>query len=106
VKRGELRWADFGPPSGRRPVVILTRTNAIRVLTNVTVAPLSTAVRGIASEVTVGRQEGLSRPSAISCDNVITIPKRDLDARPIGMLGPARLDDLDAALRFALDIRR
>ena len=85
--------------------MILTRTNAISVLTNVTVAPLSTAIRGIASEVPVGRTEGLSRPSVISCDNVMTIAKLDLDRRPIGALGPAKVDDLDAALRFALDIR-
>jgi mRNA interferase MazF len=87
-------------------VVVLTRTNAIPVLTNITVAPVSTAVRGIASEVPVGRIEGLSRPSVISCDNVITVPKRHLDPRPIGALGPTQIDALDAALRFALGIRR
>jgi mRNA interferase MazF len=105
VKRGELRWADLDPPADPRPVVILTRSNAIAVLRNVTVAPVSSVIRGIASEVEVGRPEGLSRPSVVSCDNVITIPKRQLADRPIGRLAPSRIDQLDAALRFALGIR-
>jgi mRNA interferase MazF len=105
VKRGELRWAELDPPAGRRPVVILTRTNVISVLSNITVAPLSTIIRGIASEVQVGAREGLTKPSVISCDNVITVPQAHLDDRPIGTLGPGKVDQLDAALRFALGIR-
>ena len=86
--------------------MVLTRSYAIPVLSNVTVAPLSTVIRGIASEVPVGKAEGLAKPSVISCDNVITVPKRHLDERPIGALNSGKVDELDAALRFALGIRR
>jgi mRNA interferase MazF len=58
----------------RRPVVVLTREIARRALTNVTVAPITSRVRGLAVEVPVGPRNGLDQPSAVSCDNIQTIP--------------------------------
>jgi mRNA interferase MazF len=105
VKRGDVYWADLGPPAGRRPVLVLTRDAVIPVLSAVVVAPITRTIRGIASEVPVGRREGLPERSVVSCDNLLTVPKGVMDRERAGRLGPARLPALDAALRFALEIR-
>jgi mRNA interferase MazF len=104
VRRGEVFWGDLGP-DGRRPVVILTRSAAIGVRTRLTVAPVTTIIRGIRSEVPVGPEEGLAQDSVISCDNLATLDKRVFDLNPVGRLDTAKLARLDAALRFALAIR-
>lgn len=104
MRRGEIYWADLGPPAGRRPVLVVTRDVAIPVLSAVVVAPLTRTVRGIASEILVGPAEGAAEESAATCDNLLTVPKARLDPEPIGILGPARVPELDAALRFALGI--
>lgn len=98
-------WADLGPPAGRRPVCVLTRDSAIEVLTGLTCAPITRTIRGIRSEVEIGRGEGLPEASVISCDNVITVPVEVLDAVPIGHLGLEARVRLDQALRYALDIQ-
>ena len=104
VARAEIYWADLGPPSGRRPVCILTRTPVIRVRTAVTCAPITRTVRGIASEVEVGGDQGLSHSGVISCDNIMTVSKAALEPEPVGRLDPVKRAELDRALRFALDI--
>ncbi len=104
VARNEVYWADLGPPAGRRPVVVLTRDAACEVLATVTCAPITRTIRGIRSEVTVGPPEGLPESSVINCDNVITVPKLDLDPDPVGRLDEVTRAALDRAMRFALDI--
>ena len=105
VARGDIIWADLGPPAGRRPVCVLTRDPAIEVLTAITCAPITRTIRGIRSEVEVGSSEGLPETSAITCDNLITLPISVLDESPIGHLGLERKVRLDQALRYALDIQ-
>ncbi|MFH1331534.1 MAG: type II toxin-antitoxin system PemK/MazF family toxin [Actinomycetota bacterium] len=104
VARNEVYWADLGPPAGRRPVCVLTRTAAIRVLQAVTCAPITRTIRGISSEVEVGLAEGLPQAGVITCDNIITIPKTALEPEPVGVLDLGKRAELDRALRFALDI--
>jgi mRNA interferase MazF len=104
VARNEVYWADLGPPAGRRPVCVLTRTAAIPVLQAVTCAPITRMIRGIPSEVEVGLAEGLPQAGAITCDNIVTVPKAALDPEPVGLLGFGKRAELDGALRFALDI--
>lgn len=105
VGRGSIIWADLGPPAGRRPVCVLSRDAAIEVLTAIVCAPISRTIRGIRSEVEVGGDEGLREASAISCDNVLTVPVAVLDKEPVGQLGLDARIRLDQALRYALDIR-
>jgi mRNA interferase MazF len=105
VTRGELYWADLGPPAGRRPVCVLTRDAAIAVLQTVTCAPITRTIRGIRSEVEVGPEQGLPEVSVISCDNLLTIPQTVLDRAPVGRLDEVSRAALDGALRYALDIR-
>jgi mRNA interferase MazF len=104
VARGDIVWADLGPPAGRRPVCVLTRDAALAVLPAISCAPITRTIRGIRSEVEVGTTEGLPAPGVISCDNLITIPLASLDDRPVGHLEVQVRADLDRALRYALDI--
>ena len=104
VARGDIVWADLGPPAGRRPVCVITRDAAIDVLSAVTCAPLTRTIRGIRSEVTVGIDEGLAEPCVISCDNLITVPLGVFDDEPVGRIDDVARMRLDQALRYALDI--
>lgn len=104
VARSDIYWADLGPPGGRRPVCILTRDAAIAVLDRVTCAPITRTIRGVASEVEVGPDQGLPTDAVINCDNLITIPISTLDPAPVGHLDSASRANLDRALRYALDI--
>ncbi len=105
VRRGDIYWADLGPPAGRRPVLILTRDAAIPALSAVVVAPLTRTVRGIRSEIPMGAGEGLPDECVANCDTLFTVPKAVLEPEPVGRLKPAQSLRLDDALRFSLDIR-
>lgn len=104
MKRGEIYWADLGPPAGRRPVVVLSRNAAIPVLSGIVVSPISRTIRDIASEIRLGSEQGLPDECAASCDSLLTLPKDRVEHSPIGVLGPDKIIDLDRALRFALEI--
>ncbi|MDE3207033.1 MAG: type II toxin-antitoxin system PemK/MazF family toxin [Acidobacteriota bacterium] len=105
VARGDIIWADLGPPAGRRPVCVLTRDAAIAVLKAITCAPITRTIRGIRSEVEVGPVQGLPDQSVISCDNLISIPTTLLDPEPVGRLDLNIQIKLDQALRYALGIQ-
>jgi mRNA interferase MazF len=85
-------------------VCVLTRDAAIDVLAAITCAPITRTIRGIRSEVEIGRDEGLPERCAINCDNVITIPVVELDPDPVGRLDEVKRSALDRAIRYALDI--
>lgn len=104
MRRGEVYWAALPEGLGRRPVVVLTRTTAIPVLTKIVVAPITRTVRGIPTEVPVGDQEGLREDSVINLDDINTVLKRWLDPDPVGALGPVATRRLDAALKYTLEI--
>jgi mRNA interferase MazF len=105
VRRGELYWADLPEPYGRRPVLVISRSASLDARTRVTVAPVTSTVRGIASEVRVGKRQGVRTGSIVTCDNVQTLMQERLDPRPIGRLSIPKAIELDRALRFALGIR-
>jgi len=86
-----------------RPVLILTREAVRPHLTRVTVAPITTTIRGLSTEVPVGRANGIDHDSVISCDNLVTVPTSTL-GRHIGYLLPAQEADLSAAIRAAFDL--
>jgi mRNA interferase MazF len=105
VKRGEVWWADLGPPAGRRPVLLLSRDDAYAVRTAVTIAPLTTTIRGIPVEVPLGPEDGLPRPCAANLDSVATIPMRRLQNR-LASLSAAKMALVGKAITFALDLDR
>ena len=104
MKRGEIYWADLGPPAGRRPILLLSRNAAIPVLSGVVIAPISRTIRDIASELRLGAEQGLPEECVASCDNLLTVPKDRLERSPVGLLGSDKILELDRALRFALEI--
>ncbi len=100
VNRGEIWLYTFKPPDKRRPVLVLTRPDAIRWLHSVMVAPITSAIRGAPSEVVVGIDEGLKRDSAINLDHVQTVPKRQL-RHFVGSLAPEKMSAVCRALIIA-----
>jgi mRNA interferase MazF len=101
TQQGQIWWANLPTPAGRRPVLILTRSNAIPHLTNVTVAPLTRTIRAIRSEMALSPADGVPTACAVSLDNILTIPKQLL-ARHIVALSPSLMSQVFAAVRFAL----
>ncbi|MCV2488240.1 type II toxin-antitoxin system PemK/MazF family toxin [Geodermatophilus sp. YIM 151500] len=86
-----------------RPVLVLTRELVRPHLSRVTVAPITSTIRGLSTEVPVGPANGLDHPSVVSCDNVVTVPKSAL-GRQIGRLRPEQEAALTAALHAAFDL--
>lgn len=86
-----------------RPVLILTRELVRPHLDTVTIAPITTTIRGLSTEVPVDVANGLAGPSVITCDNVTTIPKRALGEQ-IGILLEIQEQALSDAIRAAFDL--
>lgn len=105
MNRGDIHWGEIGD-WGRRPALIVSRGSSISFRNSVTVAPVTRTVRGIASEVRLGRREGVAAGCAASCDNLLTVSKDRLDEGRAGRLGKARIPELDRALVHALGIQR
>src|SRR5256884_3618138 len=103
MRRGEVWWADLPPPAGRRPVVLLSRNEAYAVRQLVIVAPITTRVRRIPTEVPLGPEESLPKACVVNLDTITTIPKHTL-TEPIGPLPPGKLAAVERALRFALEL--
>lgn len=103
MKHGEIRWYKFAPPDKKRPVLILTRDSIIDYLGEVTVAPVTTTVREIPSEVILSQTDGMPRDCAINCDHLQTVSKGKIGAL-ITSLTSAKMVDVGRAIRFALDI--
>jgi len=101
MRRGDVCWYTFKAPDKRRPVLILTRTSAVGFLNALTVAPITTTVRDIPSEVFLSREEGLLSDCAVNLDNLQTVPKAQIDGL-ITTLSPLRMREVNQALAFAL----
>jgi mRNA interferase MazF len=86
-----------------RPVLVLTRELVRPHLTTVTVAPITTTIRGLSTEVKVNSANGLSAPSVVSCDNITTIPAESLRGQ-VGVLLDDQEPQLGAAIRAAFDL--
>ncbi|MFN0027352.1 MAG: type II toxin-antitoxin system PemK/MazF family toxin [Acidimicrobiales bacterium] len=86
-----------------RPVLVLTREVVRPYLSRVTVAPITTTIRGLSTEVPVGPANGLDQHSVVSCDNIITVPA-DSVGRQIGVLLAAQEPTLAEAIRLAFDL--
>jgi mRNA interferase MazF len=101
MKRSEIWWAELDPPAGRRPVLLLSREEAYSVRELITVAPVTTRIRHIPSEVPLGIEDGLPRPCVINLDTITTIAKVSLIER-MTVLNQEKLKAVEIALHFAL----
>lgn len=103
MRRGEVCWYTFKAPDKRRPVLILTRNSAIGFLNALTVAPITTTVRDIPSEVLLTPEDGLLTDCVANLDNIQTVPKAKLGSL-IAYLSPERMVEVNQAISFALGL--
>ena len=101
MRRGDIRYYTFKPPDKKRPVIILSRDSIIPHLGAVTVAPLTSTIRGIPSEVLVTRTDGVPDDCVINLDHVQTVSKDNL-GKLITTLSLAKMASVRIALLFAL----
>ena len=101
LKRGDIHLVQFPPPDKQRPVLILTRESAISHLSTVTVAPITSTVRDVPSEVILDVDDGMKGRCAVNLHNAVTISQTRLGKRVAG-LGQKRMQEVCAALRFSL----
>jgi len=99
VRRGEVWLADLDKT---RPVIVLTRDPFGRLLHSVIIAPVTSTIRGLSTEVPLGRDDGIRHPSVANLDNVQLVA-RDRFRRRIGRVQPATMTALCAALSVAVD---
>ena len=105
LERGEVRLFRFGRPDKQRPVLILTRASALRYLSRVTVAPITSTIRGVPSEVPLGHEDGMKRSCAVNLHNLVTVSQDDVGRR-LARLSDSRMREVCAALEFALGCER
>jgi mRNA interferase MazF len=104
VKRGEVWWAELPPPVGNRPVIILTRDAVLENIGSIVVALVTRTIRQLPTEVVLGRRQGLPVPCVANLDNILTVPRHRL-IRLMGSCDAAKLDELNQAIKTALDVR-
>ena len=101
VARGDVRLYSFVPPDKNRPVVVLTRGSALAYLGTVTVAPITSTIRGAPSEVILNEEDGMKAPCAVNLHNPVTVTQDRLGKR-VAHLSALRMHEICAALRFSL----
>jgi mRNA interferase MazF len=105
MHRSEAWWADLPLPTGRRPVVLLSREAAYKVRSSITAAVVTRTIRSIPVEVLLGKEDGMPAKCAVNLDEIITIPKSLLVER-ITVLSPLKMAAVAKAISFALDLSR
>jgi mRNA interferase MazF len=103
MKQGEIRWYKFVSPDKKRPVLILTRNSVLEYLGEVTIAPITTTVRDIPSEVFLSKADGLPQECVVNCDHLQTVSKKKIGSL-ITSLPRAKMLAVGRAIRFALAI--
>jgi mRNA interferase MazF len=103
MKRGEVRWYKFKRPDKKRPVVILTRNSILEYLGEVTIAPVTSTIRDIPSEVLLSRLDGMHNNCAINCDHIQTVSKSNVGSM-ITSLSKEKLSEVRDAINFALNL--
>ena len=103
MKRGEIYWYTFKAPNKRRPVLILTRSAIIPYLNTVTIAPITSTVRDIPSEVFLTTEDSMGRECAVNFDNIQTVDKSKI-GELITQLSFERLEEVREAIYFALGL--
>lgn len=73
IARGDVRLYEFAPPDKKRPVLVLTRDSAIPYLSTVTVAPVTSMIRQVPSEVVLSEEDGMKGHCAVNLHNAVTI---------------------------------
>jgi mRNA interferase MazF len=101
IARGDVRFYRFAHPDKKRPVVVLSRDSAIPYLATVSVAPITSTIRGVPSEVVLGQDDGMKSPCAVNLHNIVTVSQNRLGRR-LARLNSHRMTEICTALRFSL----
>ncbi len=101
LNRGDVHLCRFASPDQQRPVLILTRNSALGHLSAVTVAPITSTVRGVPSETILDVDDGMKHQCAVNLHNVVTVSQQRLGKR-LASLGEQRMQEVCFALRFSL----
>ena len=104
MHKGEVWWVNLPSPIGKRPVVLLSRDEAYSIRNAVTVAEVTSTIRNIPVEVNLGKEDGLSKKCVINLDSIITI-RQELLTEKITYLASEKIDQMNKAIKFALDIK-
>ena len=104
MKQFEIWWADLPEPVGKRPVLLLSRNDAYDYLSKFIAVEITSTVRGMASEVPLGEDEGLPRACVANCDSLRMVPRLSL-TRLAGQLSPERWVEAKRAMGAALGWR-
>ncbi|MFO8009554.1 MAG: type II toxin-antitoxin system PemK/MazF family toxin [Dehalococcoidia bacterium] len=103
MKRGEIRWYKFKPPDKKRPVLVLTRDSILEYLGEVTVAPVTSTIRDIPSEVYLSKRDGMPHDCAINLDHIQTVSRNKVGSL-ITTLSTTKLQQVRDAILFALNL--
>lgn len=103
MAHGEVRWYRFARPDKKRPVLILTRSSALEFLGEVTIAPITTTIRDIPTEVVLSSADGMPRDCAINLDHLQTVSKSKIGSL-LTTLHAERMAKVREALLFALGL--
>ena len=103
MKRGEIRWYEFKAPDKKRPVLILTRDSIIEYLGEVTIAPLTSTIRDIPSEVFLSRDDGMIKDCAINFDHIQTVSKNKIGAL-LTRLSHDKMSEVRKAIQFVTNL--
>ena len=103
MRRGEVWWAELPLPVGRRPVVLLSRDEAYVIRNAVTVAEVTSTIRGIPLEVELGPEDGLPKKCVVNLGTIVPI-RKDLLIERIALLRDEKIDQIDSAIKFALSL--
>ncbi len=101
LSRGDVHLYRFAPPDKERPVLILTRDSSVSHLSTVTVAPISSTIRGVPAEVILDVDDGMKGRCAVNLHNLVTISQERLGKRVAG-LRAGRMHEICLAIRFSL----
>lgn len=101
MQRGEVRWYRFAKPDKKRPVLVLTRNSALGFLNEVTVAPITTTIRDIPTEVVLDEADGMPQRCAVNLDHLQTVARSRLGA-VVTSVDEETLREVAGALSFAL----
>lgn len=103
MTRGEIRWYKFNAPGKKRPVLILTRSSIIDYLGEVTIAPVTSTVRDIPSEVVLDENDGMPTTCAVNCDHIQTVSRGRVGSL-ITTISREKMNSVRRAILFALDL--
>lgn len=103
MKRGEIRWYKFQKPDKKRPVLILTRDSILEYLGEVTVAPITSTIRDIPSEVYLTKADGMKKDCVVNFDHIQTVSKSKIGTR-ITTLSKEKIFQVKDAISFAIDL--